>query len=235
MRYALYFTPPADDALTLSAAAWLGRDAFLDGIVATPSLPGFAPEAVKQLTADPRRYGFHATIKAPFELAPGRTEKQLLQALDEFSAEGSAFDIPEIVLGQIGPFFALVPKEECPELQAFAGEAVRRFEPFRAALSPADIERRNPDRLTESQRSNLHAFGYPYVFDEFRFHMTLTGPVPSEQQATMRGVLEEAFAGFVGRPLAVNGIALFTEARRGAAFTVHSILPLGGASTRKTA
>jgi putative phosphonate metabolism protein len=235
VRYALYFTPPADDPLAMAAATWLGRDAFLDGNVAMPVVDGFAPEDMKALTEDPRRYGFHATIKAPFTLAEGRSESELLQALDEFSAECEAFDIPRIKIGQLGPFFALVPAELCEPLQAFAGETVRRFEPFRAPLSPEDIARRKPDKLSLAQRDNLKNWGYPYVFDEFRFHMTLTGPVPSAQQPAMQKALDEAFAGFVDKPLSITTLALFVEPRRGAPFKVHSLMPLGGTSTRKIA
>ncbi|MDQ0318087.1 putative phosphonate metabolism protein [Pararhizobium capsulatum DSM 1112] len=235
MRYALYFTPPADDPLTLSAATWLGRDAFIDGSVAMPAVEGFDAQELKQLTADPRRYGFHATVKAPFSLADGRSESELLQALDEFSAECASFDIPDIVVGQLGSFFALVPAEPCDALQIFAAETVRRFEPFREPLSAEDIARRNPEALPPSQRTNLQTWGYPYVFDDFRFHMTLTGPVPEDRQAPMRQALNRAFAGFVGRPLPITTLALFVEPRRGAPFTVHSLMPLGGAATRKTA
>ena len=235
MRYAIYFTPPADDALTLAAAAWLGRDAFADGKVANVTAAGFAPEELRALTADPRRYGFHGTLKAPFELAEGRTEDDLIEAFDEFCAECAAFDIPEMTLGQLGAFFALVPARQCDALQDFAAETVRRFEPFRAALSPADVARRNPDALPSRQRNNLLTWGYPYVFDDFLFHLSLTGSVPAERQPAMREALDAAFAGFIGRPLAVTGLALFIEPRRGAPFNVHTLLPLRGAPTRKIA
>lgn len=235
LRYALYFTPPADDPLTVSAATWLGRDAFLDGNVAMPAVEGFDPQEMKTLTDDPRRYGFHATLKAPFTLAEGRSEDELLQAFDEFSAECSAFDIPKIKVGQLGPFFALVPREPCDALQAFAAETVRRFEPFRAPLSEEDIARRKPDSLPPVQRDYLRTWGYPYVFDAFRFHMTLTGPVPADRQPAMQTALDQAFAGFIDRPLSITTLALFVEPRRGAPFKVHSLLPLGGTSTRKIA
>lgn len=230
MRYALYFTPPKDDALTLAAAAWLSRDAFLDGRVPTPEVPGFTTEELGTLTAEPRRYGFHATLKAPFALAPGRSEAELLAALDEFSAECAPFEIPSLTLGQLGPFFALVPGAPCEALSSFAAETVRRFEPFRAALSAEDIARRKPETLPPAQRENLENWGYPYVFDEFRFHMTLTDAVSQERRPAVRAALEEAFAGFLGKPLSVTALALFVEPKRGSPFTVHSLMPLGDAA-----
>lgn len=235
MRYAIYFAPPADDRLSLMAAHWLGRDAFTGGALAWPEGPVFTPEQQLALTAEPRRYGFHGTLKAPFALAPRRSEAELIAAFDEFAAEIESFVVPEIALHQLGPFFALVAKEDCPPLRELAAQAVRRFEPFRARLSEADIARRNPERLTERQRGYLAAWGYPYVFEEFQFHLSLTGPVPEEMQALVRETLEAAFAEFIGKPLAVQTVAIFAETSRGAPFTVHSLLPLGSSSTRKIA
>jgi len=235
LRYALYFTPSASDPLTLSAQRWLGRNAFTGAALDQPAVNGFDAASLAGLTADPRRYGFHATIKAPFSLAEGRSEAELVAEIGRFVSETEPFEIPEIIVGRLGSFFALVPGDECAPLQGFAGEVVRRFERFRAPLTSADIARRKPDELTATERQNLVQWGYPYVFDEFRFHMTLTGRVPAERRDAVEGVLLDQFADFHGRPLAVHGLALFREQSRGADFIVHSLFPLGGAANRKTA
>ncbi len=130
-----------------------------------------------KLTDDPRRYGFHATLKAPFSLKDGCSEADLLAALTEFGARQTAFAIPSIVVGQLGPFFALVPEHCIRRFRTLRLPWSRPSNPFRA-LSLADIARRNPERLSERQRKNLVAWGYHHVFEDFRFHMTLTGPVP---------------------------------------------------------
>lgn len=227
MRYALYFTPPKDDPLTRAAARWLGRDAFTGETTALPTLEGISSEKQRDLIADPRRYGFHATLKAPFSLASSVHESELIEAIEDFAVTLAPFDIPELVLGQLGHFFALVPGQPCQPLQDFAAATVRAFEPYRAALSDADIARRKPEGLSESHRANLIRWGYPYVMDEFRFHMTLTGPVEPALSEQVRGILEQAFAGHVHRPLTISGLALFVEETRGAPFAVHSWLPLG--------
>ncbi|PDT83732.1 DUF1045 domain-containing protein [Sinorhizobium sp. BJ1] len=235
MRYAIYFAPPSDDRLSQTASRWLGRDAFRDGALAWAESSALEGEQQMTLTAEPRRYGFHGTLKAPFTLAPGRSEAELIAAFDEFAAEIEPFEVPEIALHQIGPFFALVPRAPSAPLQDLAEQAVRRFEPFRAPLSEIDVARRNPETLTQRQRDYLAAWGYPYVFEEFQFHLTLTGPVPDEMRSIMRETLEAAFAPFIGQPLGISTVALFVEPQRGAPFTVHSLLPLGSASTRKIA
>lgn len=235
MRYALYFTPPASDALTLSAQRWLGRNAFTGAGLEQPAVDGFEPATLAAFTADPRRYGFHATLKAPFSLAEGCSEAELVAEIARFVAECAPFDIPDMVIGRLGSFFAYVPAAECAPLQSFAAEVVRRFERFRAPLSSADIARRRPDELTASERRNLVQWGYPYVFDEFRFHMTLTGRVAADRQAEVEAALLRHFADFQGRSLTISGLALFRERSRGADFTVHSLFPLGRADNRKTA
>jgi putative phosphonate metabolism protein len=235
LRYALYFIPPASDALTLAAQRWLGRNAFTGAALEQPSVEGFDAAALSGLTADPRRYGFHATLKAPFTLAEGRSEAELVAELGRFVAETDAFEIPELVVGRLGSFFAMVPRETPQELMDFAGEVVRRFERFRAPLTSADIARRKPDELSVEERQNLVQWGYPYVFDEFRFHMTLTGRVPAESRDAVERALLAHFAEFHGQPLNIACLALFREPSRGADFTVHSLFPLGGAANRKTA
>ncbi|MFK0162514.1 DUF1045 domain-containing protein [Rhizobium sp. NPDC090279] len=228
MRYALYFTPPKDDPLTSLAARWLGRDAFSDEIFSDKAI-GPVPAGHAELTADPRRYGFHATLKAPFDLASSVTERDLLEVAAEFASQTKAFTIPELVLGQLGHFFALVPGSLCQPLQDFASRVVKTFEPLRAPLSDHDIARRKPEGLTEPQRANLLRWGYPYVNDEFRFHMTLTGPVPAARQPELQEILRERFAEHTGKPLDISSLAIFAEEERGAAFTVRSWLPLAGA------
>ncbi|MCP8895256.1 DUF1045 domain-containing protein [Shinella daejeonensis] len=235
MRYALYFTPPAADPLALAARRWLGRDAFTGAAVDPAVVAGLDAKAFAALTVDPRRYGFHATLKAPFTLAEGRSEAELIEAVGRFAAESGPVRIPEVVVGRLGSFFALVTADPCDALQDLAAETVRRFERFRAPLTSADIARRKPDELGPAERQNLVQWGYPYVFDEFRFHMTLTGRVAPENRETVGKALLDHFAAFHGRPLEIDHLALFREPARGADFSVHSLFPLGGAANRKSA
>ncbi|HBF30156.1 DUF1045 domain-containing protein [Rhizobium sp.] len=229
MRYALYFTPPQGHEFTVAASRWLGRDAFGDEVLEQHPVPGFSNDDIIALTAEPSRYGFHATLKAPFSLKDGETQESLMAAFQNFCASTAAFDIPNVAVGQLGPFFAVVPDQVYQPLQDFTAAVVQHFEPFRAPLSEADILRRKPERLSERQRQLLEQWGYPYVMEEFRFHMTLTGPVDAAQSPAMRDALETVFADFTHRALPVSGLGLFVEESRGAPFTVLSWLPLRAA------
>ena len=225
MRAALYFTCPKDDPLTRAAVDWLGRDAWrgLDANAAA----GAGPESVVR---EPRRYGFHATLKPPFRLADGKSVEALRAAVAAFAAGRPALTIASLDLARIGAFFALVPGGEAPGLDALAGAVVTAFEPFRAPPTEAEIARRGPDRLTPRQREHLEAWGYPYVFDEFRFHMTLTGRVPAEDHDAVEAALRTRFAPFIGRPLAVDTLCLFVEPDPPGDFVVDMAVRLAGAA-----
>ena len=234
MRYAVYFTPAANDPLTIAAQSWLGRDAFTGESVATPVPAGFSGAEFYRSTEEPRRYGFHATLVAPFRLKEGTNPADLARAADAFAQRFSPFSIPALKLSRIGSFFALTPTES-RDIDALASAAVDHFSPLRAPLTSAEIERRRPDLLTPRQRTYLDRFGYPYVKDEFRFHMTLTGSLDPDIVARVEPALEAHFAPLLERSVAVDSIARFVQPESSAPFTVHSIHPLGAASARKLA
>lgn len=228
MRYAVYFTPAEDDPLTVAVNQWLGYNAFTGENVPYPETIAVQPGRMSAITAAPARYGFHATLKAPFRLAENFTSSALVAAFDVFCRQQQAFDLPEIQIGQLGSFFALVPAQPSEKLQSFAAQAVEYFEPMRAPLTEEEIARRKPEALTEVQRDHLMQWGYPYVFDEFRFHMTLTGSVQGTDRLAIQKELEAYFAPFAGKPLTISGLGLFVEEDRGAPFTIHRWQPLSG-------
>ncbi|MBL8584970.1 MAG: DUF1045 domain-containing protein [Rhizobiaceae bacterium] len=235
MRYAIYYTPAPTDTITRLAAGWLGRDAFGGGAIEPQPVGPLHAAEIAFHAAPARRYGFHATLKAPFALAQGHNEAMLETALAEFAAEAEPVAIPNLALHQMDGFFALVPEKPVAALNLLANEVVSEFDRFRAPLTEAEIERRNPDQLSPAQFRYLCQWGYPYVFDAFRFHMTLTGRVGREDSPRVRAALEELFAGVVGHPLAVDALALFAETEAGAPFVVRSRHEIGRRLDRKTA
>jgi hypothetical protein len=194
-----------------------------------------SPAEVAYHTASARRYGFHATLKAPFELAAGMTEAELEAAIARFAANVEPILLSRLVPARIDGFLALVPGSPAPDLDRLAGDVVTEFDPFRAPLSEAEIRRRNPDSLSPEQFRNLMRWGYPYVFESFRFHMTLTGRVPDADLPRVRAAIDEVFGRTLERPATVDGLALFVEPEPGAPFMVRSWHGLGRRQERKTA
>lgn len=235
MRYAIYFTPGPSDPLTRTAAHWLGRDAFSREAIVQQSHGALSATEVAEITSSPRRYGFHATLKAPFRLAAKETVASLVSALEEFTSATEPFEVAQMVIGNLDGFFAIIPNTPSDALEQFASQVVASFEKFRAPLTEADIARRNPDHLSPDQLQNLRDWGYPYVFDAFQFHMTLSKRVPIEDHDTVAAELETLFGPLLTRPFPIDGLALFVEPEPGAPFHVHSFFPLGSAAERKIA
>lgn len=231
MRLALYNSPPVDSPLFGLAAAWLGRDPREAVSIGQPMTRDIAAERMAELTADARRYGFHATIVAPFRLAEGRTVEELEAEISQFCTGRNEVEIARLVLGRLGPFFALVPGTQVQPLHDLESACVDHFNGWKAPLSPSDIARRNPDALTARQREYLDTYGYPYVKAEFRYHMTLTGPVPEGEAAMFRRAIETHFETVLDRPYLVDSLSLFVEPVPGSPFQLRSSFPLGRRKT----
>ncbi|TPJ66632.1 MULTISPECIES: DUF1045 domain-containing protein [unclassified Mesorhizobium] len=235
MRYAIYFTPQQDEKLARIAANWLGRDPFGAATRPVEAVGDLSAAEVAFHTASARRYGFHATLKAPFRLAANETEASLRAALDAFAEATPVVMIPRLVVSQIDGFFALVPEAPLPPLNRFADDVVRDFDRFRAPLTEAEIERRSPDSLKPGEFRNLCQWGYPYVFESFRFHMTLSGRAGPQESLRLRLAIEGLFAEVLRQPVPVDALTLFIEPEPGAPFMVLSQHALGRRPARKTA
>lgn len=225
-RYAIYFVPQADSALWCFGCGAIGYDSHARRAVPFHDHAFFAQGEIQDWTADPRRYGFHATLKPPFALADGTTLDELERTAAAFTRSRQAFDIRQLKVAAIGNFLALVPTESNEDLNQLAAECVRAFEPFRAPLSAADRERRLKSPLSPKQITNLDQWGYPYVFDEFRFHMTLTGRLPEEAKTQALPALQELYSPIDG-PVRFDGIAICEQPDRNSQFFVRQRLRFG--------
>jgi putative phosphonate metabolism protein len=219
-RYAIYFTPPPDSPLARFGAGVLGYDCFERADVPHRSIDGLDPALLALATADPRRYGFHATLVAPFRLAPGIAEDEVAAAFAAFTAGRAPVMAGPLQVVAMGRFIVLVPTEPYPEIEALADACVAAFDRFRAPLTDSDRARRVAARLTPRQTELLERWGYPYVLDEFRFHMTLAGPVADRERETFAASLANAFDGLSGDHLELGAVSLMRQDDAASAFYV---------------
>ncbi len=217
-RYAIYFAPTPETALWRFGSAILGYDGATGEDVSQSVPEGIDAAAFRALTEEPRRYAFHATIKAPFRMAASCGEAELVAALEAFSAARQPFALPRLAVMPVGShvhaggFVALMEPSPTPALVALERAAVEAFEPFRAPPAAAEIARRQPGRLSERQRLYIERYGYPYVLEEFRFHMTLTGRVSAAGLEPMVAALAGLFAGAApAGPVPVDALCLFRQ------------------------
>ena len=227
MRYAIYFVPDPDTDLAEFGARWLGYDVETGTTFAAPVVQGLEAGVWQGLVSEPARYGLHATLKAPFRLAEGHGEGELVDALRDFAHSVSPVRVPVLSLKNLRGFFALMPAIANEQVEDLSGRAVRAFEPFRAPLTEAEIARRLAAGLSDNQQANLDRWGYPYVFNEASFHITLTGRTNETEAAGLEDILTDFFEPVVGRALIIDRVALAVEREPGARFEVLAAATLG--------
>ncbi len=219
-RYAIYYAPEPGP-FAEAAAIWLGYDPALGEAVAQPDLPDVAT-----LTDEPRKYGFHGTLKAPFRLADSVDSSTLSGAVAKLAKTLPALTMPGLQMLSLDGFLALVPLGDTAALTQLAADVVERLDTFRAPLTAAEIARRRPERLTPRQYHLLNQFGYPYVMEEFGFHLTLSGRLTAPQHAVLRPQAEAHFAPVLPTPFRLTELCLFGEAMDGRFHLLHRY-PLG--------
>jgi putative phosphonate metabolism protein len=228
-RFAIYFVPAAETALYGFGAAVLGYDCYTGAAVAPLRDVGLSEAEWAALTAEPRTYGFHATLKAPFRLRAEYDQGDLLAEVRALAA--SIQTIPKFAptVGLIGGFVAIIPGAASPALDQLAAECVTGFERFRLPMTAPERERRLAGGLNQRQAANLDRFGYPYVLEEFRFHMTLTGRIGPDRRAAIHALLQNEFARACGyQPIRIDRLVLVRQDHRDAPFRVigHALLSL---------
>ncbi len=173
-RYAIYYVPSENSELDLFGKCWLGWDPY-KGEETTKSdlskLPSF--KKFSSLVLTPKQYGFHGTIKAPFKLKNEYTYNDLENKVREISKQIHSFYFDQLIIEKLGNFIGLIPTNNL-KVNAVSNKFVEELDYLRDELSESEIKKRKPHKLTSNQKQMLFKWGYPYVFDEFKFHLTLT-------------------------------------------------------------
>ena len=220
-RYAIYFVPPADSALYRFGAGFLGYDCYTGERLRHPEDTGLTASERTQLTHEPRKSGFHATLKAPFHLLPPFTETDLTAELERFAAIPRTLPAIEPAIRSLARFIAVVAAAPSMALDRLAADAVMAFDRFRRPLPSHERAQRLGAGLSERQIENLDRWGYPYVFEDFRFHLTLTGPIDAERRASILALLQARFNDIAGEhSLPITQLALVRHDARSMPFRV---------------
>jgi len=218
-RYAIYFAPAQGSPWWEFGTRWLGRDECLDVQIAQPALTQIGPAELYAATAQPRRYGFHATVKAPFTLSGGHTLDKLITRLQALAATLKPVALGPLQAALLGNFVALLPVAVPDELAALATACVTGLDDLRAPLSAADLLRRRVDHLDTREQALLNQYGYPYVLERYRLHFTLSGPVaPAMAQRILQAAATPVAGLNAAAPLLLDRLCLFVELAPGQAF-----------------
>ncbi|MFC3125831.1 DUF1045 domain-containing protein [Pseudoroseomonas globiformis] len=205
MRVALYWAPRSDDPLHRLGSQWLGRDAERGVLLGQPEMNGFN---LWELTSDARRYGLHATLKAPFHLQ--RSFPEFVEAVDDVARSLKPFELPALQVSELDGFLALTQKQPSAALQHLAETCVSALDAFRPELTDDEIARRKPDGLGQRDREYLMRWGYPYVFESWRFHVTLSCRLSGDETVLVKPHAERHFQdALAARP--VQDICIFSQ------------------------
>jgi len=213
-RAAIYYAPERTDPLWQAGCAWLGRDPETGDAQAQPGL-------LAHLTNSPRRYGFHATIKPPMHLALGFAA--FLADAKKLCAQRAPFKMPDLEVKQLGRFVALTLAKPSPEFQALADTCVTALDPHRKP-EPAAVQAARAAGRSARQCQNIERFGYPLLFEDWQFHMTLTNPTA---ELTLRDQAETYFDQVLKTPRICKTLCIFQEPTKGADFILTHRLLLG--------
>ena len=219
-RFAAYYAPEQDSTLWQAGNRWLGLDPK-SGQALLPSISGRLPGPLQPVMDAPRRYGWHATLKAPFSLAPGVTVGALHEAMQALCSLHHAFVMPLLKVQRVDNFLALVPAQASPEIQGVADACVMTLHPLAQALPQSEVQRRRGGGLSDEQEHMLQQWGYPHVLKQFQFHMSLTGSLAGVSAVDVQLLIAQAQAIFEDlAPTRFDGVALVGESVSGAAFNV---------------
>jgi putative phosphonate metabolism protein len=227
-RYALYFAPAADSPWWSAGCRWLGRDSVSGAELAQRQIPGISREMLAKFTCDARRYGFHATLKAPFRLINGYSPSHLEAMAETFSATQRPVVLQDMRVHLSRGFLALRPAGPDKEIRALAMRCVSYFDELRAPPTEAELAKRRRANLTELQEALLQRWGYPYTEGEFNFHMTLTSSLSEADAAAvsaLRRAAERQFAAAQAAPLVIDALTIFCEQQPGQPFHVWRRFP----------
>jgi putative phosphonate metabolism protein len=227
-RYAIYYAPEPGSALDTFGRQWLGRDASGAAADGQLQVPGLGPSRMAEITEGPRRYGMHGTLKPPFTLNPSASLDGLIAAAGILAKSLAPIEIPPLELDVIGQFVALTPETSSAAIESLAASCVRAFEGFRAPLAHADEQTYKSRRLTVHQEQMLEHWGYPYVMEEFQFHITLTEPIhdPHERSVIM-SALEKLAAPVLRHKIKVRELTVFVQKEWDDPMSIVARLPFG--------
>jgi len=224
-RYALYLAPPEHSDLWRLGCAWLGRDPTTGRAVSQPAVDAFSAERIRGLTASPRLYGLHATLKPPFRLRSGCGRDDLVEAAQALAARHAAFALPTLEVGTLAGFLALRTALQSDRLQLLADACAVELDHFRAHPQEEELARRRQAGLTPRQEELLLRLGYPYLLDQWRFHITLTESVAGAEADQLVAWLASYFRAAT-QPVRCEDICLFVQPAPRAEFQILRRFPL---------
>lgn len=227
-RYAIYYGPRRENPLASFGREWFGTDPETGESQGAIPLVGYSAEEHAALMETPRRYALHGTLKPPFVLAPNYTFNDVTRAVTDLATSLAPLSLGFLELKKLGGFLALCPKAPIETLSTLAARCVTELDEFRSPPSNAELEKRRSVGLTKKQDGYLSDWGYPYVLDEFRFHVTLTGRLDQAEGERVYQALRERLYNVTSVEHSIEDLCIYGEPVDGSPFRIVERIPLTG-------
>ena len=229
-RYAIYYVPRLESDLGQFGNAWLGYDPVSGKDIPRPTVQGMTSQEIVSITKGAGRYAFHGTLRSPFKLRKNRSLSSLDKALQSFAAKVHPIICGPLSIRSIGRFLALVPDDPENQIPGLAEKCMRAFDNFRLAPGKQELDRRRQAGLTDIQEQLLLRWGYPFVMEEFRFHLTLSDKLEGMDLIRYQALLEKHCNGLCKEPFVIDEIALLGDPGQGGKFEEISRYKLSAAN-----
>ena len=221
-RVAIYFLPKKNSSLENFGKNLLGRDINKKKKISLTRRQkyfisrGFTFfDELKDYCEQPAKYGFHATLKAPFRLKRNVKTKNFYDVISHIAAQHSRFKIKGLKIVYSKKFTFITSRKPNKLLRNLENDLVKHLDTFRAELNKTEIKKRIPDSLTFKQNKYLKEWGYPFVFDQFKFHMTLMNQNNNKLSNKQKLELEKLIYKISNNVIEFNEISLLGENKNG--------------------
>ena len=221
-RVAIYFLPKKNSSLENFGKNLLGRDINKKKKISLTRRQkyfinrGFTYfDELKDYFEQPAKYGFHATLKAPFRLKRNVKTKNFYDVISHIAAQHSRFKIKGLKIVYSKKFTFITSRKPNKLLRNLENDLVKHLDTFRAELNKTEIKKRIPDSLTFKQNKYLKEWGYPFVFDQFKFHMTLMNQNNNKLSNKQKLELEKLIYKISNNVIEFNEISLLGENKNG--------------------
>ena len=227
-RYAIYYSPESRTPLWSLGTGWIGRDVLSDRRVEPQHRVQVSELERQALTATPAHYGLHATLKAPFELCYGYDYVDLRRKMLDFCARRERFSLPLLMLKNMDDFVALVACSPSPMIDRLARDCVEEFDAFRQPMTAHELSLCNSRPMTRQQYDLLIKWGYPYVMETYRFHITLSNRTFLDQCNRVIEGLGPELERVNAKGVEFDGLCLFYQESRNRPFIFLERFPFAG-------
>lgn len=208
-RYIISFAPKSTSMFWKLGALWFGYDASRNAYTKNTLVPGMPKEHHDAAVTTARRSGFNIILTGPFQLTAGMPEELLKTTISLYCQSLSTLQTGPLSIIETAHKLSISAQEISPQVQKLADDIVLEFNAFRLPANPLPEDSPIRAALTPGQLKNLIEWGQPYIFEELKFQIPLTGRLPEKMSGPLKSFLEGRFIECLKTGFEIDNLSLF--------------------------